>query len=135
MQTTSDRAAELVHSLLQDSIDNLKMLRPLELPVLFSDCTIWSPDPKDCTSLVEHRADWTGLAVGVIGGNTSYWFIGKCVQTHERQFVCLGTAESIEQLVTKATDALARGLDYWGDAARGETQTLGSCAAISSASS
>lgn len=116
MQTTAIKAAEIVTAQLQASIESLEAMRPLDLPVMGKGSTVWGPSPHDQGLMVEYPTNWTGLAARYQDGNTTYWFIGQCEQTQEREFYCLGKAKTVAELIDRAKAAVARGIQYWAAA-------------------
>lgn len=116
MQTTAIKAAEIVTAQLQASIESLEAMRPLDLPVMGKGSTVWGPSPHDQGLMVEYPTNWTGLAARYQDGNTTYWFLGQCEKTDEREFYCLGKAQSVAELIDRAKAAVARGIQYWAAA-------------------
>ncbi|MEX6780499.1 hypothetical protein [Pseudomonas aeruginosa] len=113
MQTTVTNAAEIVTTQLQASRESLEAMRPLDLPVMGKGTVVWGPAPHDQSQLIEYPSNWTGLAARYQDGSTTYWFLGQCQQTQEREFYCLGKAASVAELIARAEAAVARGIDYW----------------------
>lgn len=113
MQTTVTNAAEVVTKQLQASRESLEAIRPIDLPVMGKGTVVWGSTPHDQSQLTEYPSNWTGLAARYQDGNTTYWFLGKCQQTQEREFFCLGKANTVAELIVRAEAAVARGIDYW----------------------
>lgn len=113
MQTTATKAAEIVTSQLQASREILVAMRPLDLPVMGKGNAVWGLAPDNQGELIEYPSNWTGLAARYEDGSTTYWFLGQCQQTQEREFYCLGKAGSVAELIARAEAAVTRGIDYW----------------------
>jgi hypothetical protein len=113
MQTTAIAAAEIVTSQLQASRECLEAMRPLDLPVMGKGNVVWGQAPDNQGELIEYPSNWTGLAARYEDGSTTYWFLGQCQQTQEREFYCLGKAGSVAELIARAEAAVTRGIDYW----------------------
>lgn len=113
MQTTAIAAAEIVTSQLQASRECLEAMRPLDLPVMGKGNVVWGQASDNPDALIDYPSNWTGLAARYEDGNTTYWFLGQCQQTQEREFYCLGKATSVAELIVRAEAAVARGIDYW----------------------
>lgn len=113
MQPTVTNAAEIVTTQLQASRESLEAMRPLDLPVMGKGVVVWGAAPHDKALLIEYPASWTGLAARYEDGNTTYWFLGQCQQTQEREFYCLGKAKSVAELIARAEAAVSRGIEYW----------------------
>lgn len=113
MQTTPTNAAAIVTAQLQASREYLEAMRPLDLPVMGKGTVVWGPAEHDQSQLIEYPSNWTGLAARYQDGDTTYWFLGKCPQTQEREFYCLGKAGTVAELISRAVAAVTRGIDYW----------------------
>ncbi|MFG8753002.1 hypothetical protein ACTO5A_23140 [Pseudomonas aeruginosa] len=113
MQTTPTNAAAIVTAQLQASREYLEAMRPLDLPVMGKGTVVWGPAEHDKSQLIEYPSNWTGLAARYQDGNSTYWFLGQCQQTQEREFYCLGKAGSVAELIARAEAAVTRGIDYW----------------------
>lgn len=121
--TCKEQAATIVTALLQRDAESLCQLRPLDLPVMGNGSVVWGASDQDAGEMVEYPQNWTGLAARYEDGKTSYWFLGRCQQSGEREFYCLGMASTVDELIDRAKAAVERGIAYWS-AATGRSQNL-----------
>jgi len=115
-QTSTAQAAAIVANQLQQDENQLAQTRLLDLPVMGKGTTVWGPAPDNAELMIDYPASWTGLAGRYEDGKTSYWFLGRCEATQEREFYCLGAAQSVSELIERAKAAVARGIEYWSSA-------------------
>ncbi|MPQ69465.1 hypothetical protein [Pseudomonas sp. MWU12-2323] len=91
----------------------MEQMGMLDLPIMGADGIIYGHAVDNSAAFTNYGPEWTGLAVGTVGGRQSFWFVYRCEAFQERAIACPGNQPSVAAAIIEAAMQVKANLKHW----------------------